>query len=174
MSWHKADPHNVTIFYHTRLGSRVNHNIRISPGGCVSPTAMRGLPCPMYAFKGACWMLDDGVHMELLSLWAPHMLVHAMAATPVPTVVEFDAHDLRLQWPFRMLIAGCLGSGKSTLTIQLVVWSPHIRTRPPAHVPLFYTHMQSTFWELAHQTPTQLLDGAQNFSEKCPWSPRLL
>ena len=48
------------------LGSGVNYGIRPGPGGVgsCSPTHKRGLPCPVYLER--C-MLDDGVHMELLS-----------------------------------------------------------------------------------------------------------
>ena len=36
-------------------------------------------------------------------------------ASPAPTGVEYEAHDLWLQGIFRMLMAGCSGSGKSML-----------------------------------------------------------
>ena len=39
--------------------------------------------------------------------------------------------DLKLQWPFRMLMAGCSGSGKSTLTTKLVAQAEDTMTRVP-------------------------------------------
>ena len=60
----------------------------------------------------------------------------SMVASPVPTGVEYEAHDLWSQPIFCMLMAGCSGSGKSMLTTWLVAWSTHIIML------VFHSHMQ--------------------------------
>ena len=102
-----------------------------------------------------------------------------MATTAATTTAGADGrevHDLRLQWPFRMLLAGCSGSGKSTLTTRLVAQSSRAMTRAPARILVFYSHMQAAYRELARRAPcpVDLLDGARHFTEELTTEPGTL
>ena len=99
-----------------------------------------------------------------------------MATSGTADAGEYKTHNLRLQWPFRMLLAGCSGNGKSTLTTRLVVLSSRVLTRTPARVLVLYSHMQPAYRELARQAPcpVKLLDGDLSTSpSNWPRSPGL-
>ena len=44
----------------------------------------------------------------------------------IPSSNAYEMHNLQLQGPFHMLLAGCFTRNKSILTIQLLAWSLHI------------------------------------------------
>lgn len=75
-------------------------------------------------------------------------------------------HDLRLRWPFRMLVAGGSGSGKTTLTTKLVARAGEVMSRRPSQIVLFYTHMQDAYSRLAETAdcPVKLLSGDKHFT----------
>ena len=62
-------------------------------------------------------------------------------------------HDLRLHWPFRMLMAGSSSSGKSTLTIKLVTQADETMSRIPKKIILFYSHMQLAYKDVTATAP---------------------
>ena len=104
------------------------------------------------------------------------VLTRDMATSGTADAGEYEKHDLRLQWPFHMLLADCSGSGKSTLTTRLVALSSRVMTRTPARVLVFYSHMQPAYRELARQAPcpVQLLDEAKHFTEQLTMQPGTL
>lgn len=65
------------------------------------------------------------------------------------TLVE----DWRLQWPFRLLVAGSSGCGKTTLLVRLVSKSAEVMSRTPTSILLFYAHMQDAYQELKSGAP---------------------
>ena len=89
---------------------------------------------------------------------------------------KYEMHDLRLQWPFRMLLVGCSCSSKSTLTTRLVALSSRVLKQMPAHILPFYSHMQLAYKELAQLTPCpmELLDGAKHSNEQLTMEPGTL
>ena len=61
--------------------------------------------------------------------------------------------DIRLKWPFRMLMAGSSGAGKTTLLVKLVRSAGTAMTRSPDRVDLFFSHTQNAYEELKKRCP---------------------
>lgn len=64
-----------------------------------------------------------------------------------------SSEDVRLKWPFRMLVAGSSGSGKSTLMLRLVANAEECMTRSPKLIVVFYSHMQDTYEAIKKSSP---------------------
>ena len=101
-------------------------------GKCI-PIGRHGLPCLTFTLKGV-WQTT--VSTQSRCTCEPHtaclpacLLTRDMATFGTTDAGEYETHDLRLQWPFRMLLAGCSGSGKSTLTTRLVALSSRVLTK---------------------------------------------
>lgn len=63
-------------------------------------------------------------------------------------------HDIRLLWPFRIVVAGSSGSGKSTLTSRLVSRAGEgIMTRQPKKIIVLYSHDQPAYTKLSAEAP---------------------
>jgi hypothetical protein len=91
-------------------------------------------------------------------------------------MAQQEPHDLRLQWPFRMLVAGSSGCGKSTLTTRVVAQAENIMTRAPSLILVFYSHMQDAYRELQRvaKCPVKLLDGQKNLTPSLKTAPGTL
>ena len=148
------------------------------PVGKCKPIGRRGLPCFMCTLKGV-WRTMASTQNRCTC--EPHtaclpacLLTRNMATSSTANAGEYEMQDLQLQWPFRMLLPGCSGSCKSTLTTRLVALSSRVLIRTPAHVLVFYSHMQPAYRELARQAPcpVELLDGAKHFTEQLTMEPR--
>ena len=103
----------------TTLGPGINCGIRTSPGGMFIHCQERAALSSFYIKRH---VLDNGIHMEPLSLWEPHTCT--LWSWPLPTTaaaIEYEAHDLQLQWH-----ADGQLFGKSVLTTWLVAQSLHI------------------------------------------------
>ena len=61
--------------------------------------------------------------------------------------------DLRLQWPFAVLMAGSSGSGKTTLMSKIVCNPDRSMTRVPERVLIYYSHDQDAYRELLERSP---------------------
>ena len=85
-------------------------------------------------------------------------------------------HDLRLQWPYRMLKAGSLGSGKSTLTTKLVSQADETMSTIPKKIILFYSHMKQVYkdWVATAPCPVQLLAGRDHLTNALTTPPGTL
>ena len=80
-------------------------------------------------------------------------------------------HGLRLQWPFRILMAGSYGSGKSTLTTRLGARTEETMSRIPQKILPFCNHMQQTYQYLVKSSPCSLplLTGAVSGKPGLQW-----
>ena len=54
-------------------------------------------------------------------------------------------HDVRLKWPFRLLVAGSSGCGKSTLVSRLAVGGMEVMSRQPNMIVIYHAHEQKAF-----------------------------
>ena len=150
-----------------------------SVGKCI-PIGRSGLPCLTCTLKG---LSRPTASTQIRCTCEPHsaclpacLLNRDMTTSGTTDAGEYEMHDLRLQWPFRMLLAGCSWSGKSTLTTWLVALSSRVMIRTPARVLVFYSHMQPAYRELARQAPcpVQLLDRDKHFTEQLIMEPGTL
>ena len=62
-------------------------------------------------------------------------------------------HDLRLRWPFTLMIAGSSGSGKTILTSRLIIEAETTMTEEPKQVMIFYSHEQGAYDRLREECP---------------------
>ena len=143
----------MTSCYKRRSGSGVIHGIRAGRAAVCSLTPRRG---PHYLKRR---LLDDGIHMEPLSLWVPHM--HKLWAPPLhpvppstrPTTCSCSGPST-CWWP-----AVRSGTGKSMLTTCIL---------------LFYSHKQQAYRQLAHQAPCSCWTGCKTLPTYGSWSPEHL
>jgi hypothetical protein len=63
------------------------------------------------------------------------------------------AADVRMKWPFRLLVAGCSGCGKTTLVARVIAKATEAMTRRPDKVIVYYAHMQKAYEKLRKEAP---------------------
>ena len=70
-------------------------------------------------------------------------------------------HDVRLKWPFRLLLAGCSGCGKSTLMAEIAVSGIEVMTRKPSMILVYHAHGQGAYEKMAREAgcPVRLIKG---------------
>ena len=64
-------------------------------------------------------------------------------------------HDVRLKWPFRLLIAGSSGCGKSTLMAELAVSGMEVMSRRPSMIIVYHAHEQQTYAKVSSARTVQ-------------------
>ena len=84
----------------------------------------------------------------------------------IMTMINEDRYDLRLKWPFRMLMAGCSGCGKTSLVTKIVASGDEVMTRRPIQILLFYSHMQQAYKDIERvaSCPVQLMHGHEHLT----------
>jgi hypothetical protein len=63
------------------------------------------------------------------------------------------ASDVRMKWPFRLLVAGSSGCGKTTLVTRVIANAAEAMTRTPELVIVYYAHMQEAYERLKKDAP---------------------
>ena len=53
--------------------------------------------------------------------------------------------DIRLKWPYRLLISGSSGLGKTTLVVRMLKNWTHCMDRKPKFIHIFFHHMQDCY-----------------------------
>lgn len=89
---------------------------------------------------------------------------------------ERDTYDLRLKWPFRMIVAGSSGCGKTTLLTRLIARAYDVMTIQPKEIIIFYHHMQEAYKNIQRtaRCPVKLLNGTENLTDSFETSPGTL
>ena len=91
-------------------------------------------------------------------------------------MINESTYDLRLKWPYRMLMAGSSGCGKTTLLTKIVASRERVMTTKPAQIVSFYSHMQQAYSEIQKvaNCPVKLLKGDENLTSSVETPPRTL
>jgi len=74
---------------------------------------------------------------------------------------DIVTYDLRLKWPYRMLMAGPSGCGKTSLMAKIIRGGESVMNKKPSQIIIFYHHMQSVYTEIKRTAdcPVKLLNG---------------
>lgn len=91
-------------------------------------------------------------------------------------VNDISTFDLRLRWPFRMMIAGSSGSGKTTLLERIISKADDIMTKSISEIIIFYHHMQEAYTDIQRKAhcPVKLLNGASKLTPQFKTTPGTL
>ena len=79
------------------------------------------------------------------------------ACSEILTMNVESSCDIRLKWPYRLLISGSSGLGKTTLVVRMLKNWTHCMDRKPKFIHIFFHHMQPLYTEIKHKSPCPVI-----------------